>query len=108
MSNASLKWGLGLVLLAMLVDTVLPHPRLEEARNEYQFKGMVPAVNVHGFASERQWLFAHRKFRNQCVLEAMVSENEQPSAENQRLVENREFFAHLHHGISFADLRAPN
>lgn len=108
MSNASLKWGLGLVLLAMLVDTVLPHPRLEEARHEYQFKGMVPAVNVHGFASERQWLFAHRKFLNQCVLEATVAENKQPAAENQRSAENREFFARLHRGISFADLRAPN
>ena len=65
MSNASLKWGLGLVLLGMLADTVTPHPLLE-VKNEYQYEGLIPQPVVLGFANERQWLFAHREFRNQC------------------------------------------
>jgi len=70
MSNASLKWGLGLVLLGMLADTVTPHPLLE-VKNEYQYEGLIPQPVVLGFANERQWLFAHREFRNQCVLESI-------------------------------------
>jgi hypothetical protein len=73
MSNESQKWMLGLVLLGMLADTVIAHPALE-VKGEYQYKGLVPQQAVHGFANERQWLFAHRKFRNQCVLEALAAE----------------------------------
>jgi hypothetical protein len=64
---------LGLVLLGMLIDTVIAHPRLQ-VKGENQYKGLVPQQTVHGFANERQWLFAHRKFRNQCVLEALAAE----------------------------------
>lgn len=74
MSNEPQKWILGLALLGMLVDTALPHPRLE-VKDEYQYKGMIPQHAVQGFANERQWLFAHRKFRNKCVLEALASES---------------------------------
>ncbi len=67
------NWIFGLGLLGMLVDTVTAHPNLG-VKDEYQYKSMVPEHRVQGFASERQWLFAHRKFRNQCVLEALAAE----------------------------------
>ena len=73
MSNEPQKWLLGLGLLGMVADTVLPHPNLE-VKNEYQYKALIPRHIVWGFASERQWLFARRKFRNQCVLEAVAAE----------------------------------
>jgi hypothetical protein len=57
----------------MVVDTVLPHPNLE-VKNEYQYKGVIPQHIVWGFANERQWLFARREFRNQCVREALAPE----------------------------------
>ena len=76
MLKDSHKWMAGLALLGMLADTMVSHPNLNVA-NEYQYKGIVPQHSVQGFASERQWLFAHRKFRNQCVLEAVVAEEMQ-------------------------------
>jgi len=102
MSNESHKWILGLLLLGMLVDTVTPHPMLDARKNEYQYKGMIPQQSVLGFANERQWLFAHRKFRNRCVLEALAAEKKQ-SGEKVEFASVR-----LHDGIALADLRAPN
>ena len=64
---------LGLALLGMAVDTLVSHPAAE-SRDEYQYKSLIPQHRVHGFANERQWLFAHRKFRNQCALEAMAAD----------------------------------
>jgi hypothetical protein len=48
------RFALGLVLLAMLVDTALPHPMLQ-TRDEYHYEGMIPHI-VQGLANERQWL----------------------------------------------------
>jgi hypothetical protein len=76
MSDERYIWIVGLVLLGMLADTVSPHPMLD-VKNEYQFQGMVPQSPVLGFANERQWLFAHRKYRDRCVLEAFAAEGKQ-------------------------------
>ena len=74
MSDISHKCVLGLGLAGLLADLVVPHPVLD-AKNEYQDKATIPQHSVlAGFANERQWLFAHRKFRNQCVLEALARE----------------------------------
>ena len=73
MTDEPHKWLIGVALLGVLVDTVVGHPP-SEVKDEYQFKGIVSLHNVQGFASERQWLFAHGNFRNQCVLEAVVAE----------------------------------
>jgi len=100
MSNESRKWMLGLALLGMLVDTVIHHPT--EVKNEYQYKGMIPQHIVQGFASERQWLFAHRKFTNRCVLEAVAAEAKQ-SREKAKFASVR-----LNGSISLADLRERN
>jgi hypothetical protein len=85
-----------------LADLVVAHPVLE-VKNEYQYKDMVPPHSVlAGFANERQWLFAHRKFRNQCVLEALAAERKQSG-------EKVEFAsARLNDSISLAHLRVPN
>jgi len=99
MSNESYKWVLCLGLLGMLIDTVIPHPMLA-VKDEYQYKGMVPQQRVWGFANERQWLFAHRQFRNRCALEALAAEEK--SAENAGFASHR-----LNGGITLADLRAP-
>ena len=72
------KWAVALVLLGMLADTVSSHPMLE-VKNEYQQEGVMIPQPVLGFANERQWLFAHRKYRNQCVLEALAAEGKQSS-----------------------------
>ena len=80
MTNEPHKWVIALALLGMLADTVVSHPP-SEARDEYHYQGTVPQHSVQGFANERQWLFAHRKFLNQCVLEAVATE-EKPSREN--------------------------
>jgi len=48
-----------------------------QVENEYHYRNLVPQHVVQGFASERQWLFAHRKFRNQCVLEALAADEQQ-------------------------------
>jgi hypothetical protein len=81
MRDISHKWVLGLGLAALLVDLVVAHPMLD-TKNEYQYKGVVPPHSVLvGFANERQWLFAHREFRNQCVLEALAADRKQ-SGEN--------------------------
>ncbi len=71
------KWAVALVLLGMLADTVSSHPMLD-VKNEYQQEGVI-SHPVLGFANERQWLFAHRKYRNQCVLEALAAESKQSS-----------------------------
>lgn len=76
MSDGVYKWMLGLALLGMVADTLASHPALE-AKDEYQYRSLIPQHRVHGFASERQWLFAHRKFRNQCVLEALAADERQ-------------------------------
>ena len=73
MSDEACKWMFSLALLAMVGDTLVAHPTLE-VKNEYQYKNLIPRHSVHGFASERQWLFAHRKFQNQCVLEAVAAD----------------------------------
>ena len=102
MSDELHKGVLGLVLLAMLIDTVLPHPQLQANKHEYRFAGMIPLHRVQGFANERQWLFAHRKFRNRCVLEALAVENKK-SEENLKFA-----FVPLNAGITLTDLREPN
>jgi len=76
MSDESYKWMLGLALLGIVVDTLVSRPALE-VKDEYQYKGLIPQHSVQGFASERQWFFAHRKFRNQCVLEAVAADERQ-------------------------------
>ena len=76
MSNDPCKWMLGLALLGMATDTLVSRPAAE-SRDEYQYKSLIPEHRIHGFASERQWLFAHRKFRNQCALEAMAADERQ-------------------------------
>jgi len=101
MPDRSHKWFLGFALLAMLVDTALPHDK-SETRHEYQYKGLIPPRNVLGFASERQWLFAHRKFRNQCVLEALAAEEKQPGHHETGAP------VQLNGNITFADLRQLN
>lgn len=68
------KWSVGLVLFGMLVDTLSSHPMLD-VNNEYQQHEGVSPQPVLGFANERQWLFAHRKYRNQCVLDALAAES---------------------------------
>ena len=73
MTNELHKWVICLGLLGMLIDTVVARPH-SEGKVEYQSKGIVPPHSVDGFASERQWLFAHGNFRNQCVLEAVAAE----------------------------------
>lgn len=99
MPHISHKWVLGLGLAALLADLVVAHPVLE-VKNEYQYKDVVPPHSVLvGFANERQWLFAHRKFRNQCVLEALAAERKQPGKD----VESAS--ARLKDSISFAHLR---
>lgn len=71
--EVSCKWMFGLALLGMTGDMLVAHPALE-VKNEYQYKRLIPRHTIHGFASERQWLFAHRKFQNQCVLEAVAAD----------------------------------
>jgi len=75
MSNDRCKWAVGLVLLGMLADTLSPHPMLA-VKSEHQQESVTPQP-VLGFANERQWLFAHRKYRNQCVLDALAAEGKQ-------------------------------
>lgn len=102
MPEISHKWVLGLGAAALLVDLVVAHPMLD-ARNEYQYKGMVPPHSVLvGFANERQWLFAHRKFRNQCILEALAADRKQ-SEEDAELVSARSTDS-----FSLAHLRGAN
>jgi hypothetical protein len=69
------KWAVTLVVLGMLADTFSSHPMLD-VKSEYQQEGVI-AHPVLGFANERQWLFAHRKYRNRCVLEALAAESKQ-------------------------------
>ena len=76
MSDETCKWMFGLALLGMVADTLVSHPALE-VKNEYQYKSLIPRHSVHGFSNERQWLFAHRKFQNQCVLEAAAADERQ-------------------------------
>lgn len=73
MSDEACKWMFGLAMLGMAGDMLVAHPALE-VKNEYQYKSVIPRHSVQGFASERQWLFAHRKFQNQCVLEAVAAD----------------------------------
>ena len=96
MPDISHKWVLGLGLASLLIDLVVAHPMLE-AKNEYQYKGMVPPHSVLvGFANERQWLFAHRKFRDRCVLEALAAEKKQSGEKVESARSNDSFsLAHL-------------
>lgn len=75
MSEGGFKWMLGLVALGMAADTLVSRPA-SQVETEHHFRNLVPQHVVQGFASERQWLFAHRKFRNQCVLEALAAEEQ--------------------------------
>ena len=98
MSDDRYKWAVGVVLLAMLADTVSPHPMLD-AKSEYrQQEGVIPQP-VLGFANERQWLFAHREFRNQCVLEALAEQRKRSGKPLQFVS------ARLGDAISVTDLR---
>ena len=97
MSNDRCKWAVGLVLLGMLADTLSPHPMLA-VKSEHQQEGVTPQP-VLGFANERQWLFAHRKYRNQCVLEALAAESKQSSKSVVFLA------ARLNDSIALPDLR---
>ena len=97
MSDDRCKWAVALVLLGMLADTVSPHPMLD-VKNEYQQEGVI-SQPVLGFANERQWLFAHRKYRNQCVLEALAAESKQSSKSVVFLA------ARLNDSIALPDLR---
>jgi hypothetical protein len=102
MSRISHKWVFGLGLAALFADLVVAHPALG-VKNEYQYKDLVPPNSVLvGFTNERQWLFAHRKFRNQCVLEALAAERKQ-AGDNVGFASAR-----LSDSISLAHLRAPN
>ena len=102
MPDISHKWVLGLGVAALLIDLLVPHPMLE-AKNEYQYKGIVPPHSLLvGFASERQWLFAHREFHDRCVLEALAAERKR-SGEN---VESAS--ARSNDGFSLAHLRRPD
>jgi hypothetical protein len=71
------KWAVALVVAGMLADTLSAHPMLH-VKNEHQQEGVIPQP-VLGFANERQWLFAHRKYRNQCVLDALAADSKQSS-----------------------------
>jgi hypothetical protein len=98
MSNESHKWVLSLGLLGMLVDTLTPHPTLAVEKELLHIASIPPNSYLAGFANERQLLFAHRHFRNRCVLEAL--------AESKRLGENLEPASHeSNKGIALADLR---
>jgi hypothetical protein len=100
MPNISHKWVLGLGMAGLLIDLAVSHPMLQ-AKNEYQYKGMVPPHSVlEGFASERQWLFAHRKFRDQCVLAALAAEEKKQPEGNVEFTSARS-----HDGFSLAHLR---
>ena len=70
--NEPHKWVLVLGALAMLVDTVLPHPKLAVETEFPHSARLPPNPYLAGFANERQWLFAHRQFRNRCVIEALA------------------------------------
>lgn len=95
MPDISHKWVLGLGLASLLIDLVVAHPMLE-AKNEYQYKGMIPPHSLLvGFANERQWLFAHRKFRDRCVLEALAAEKKQ-SGEKVESARSSESFSLAH------------
>ena len=103
MPNISHKWVLGLGVAGLLIDLVVPHPMLE-AKNEYQYKDIVPPHSLLvGFANERQWLFAHRKFRDQCVLAALAAEKKKQSGENVEFTSAR-----FGDGLSVAHLRLSN
>ena len=91
------KWAVALVLLGMLADTVSSHPMLD-VKNEHQQEGVI-SHPVLGFANERQWLFAHRKYRNQCVLEALAAEGKQSSKSVVFLA------ARINESIAFPNLR---
>ena len=102
MPNISHKWVLGLGVAGLLIDLVVPHPMLE-AKNEYQYKGIAPPHSLLvGFANERQWLFAHRKFRDRCVLEALIAERKR-SGENVETVSDRSYDS-----FSLVHRRQPN
>ena len=96
MWNELHKWVLGLGLLGMFLDTLSPHPRLAVEQEPLQVVSIPPNPYLAGFANERQWLFAHRQFRNRCVLEAL--------AESKRRGENMEVARHdADRKIAFAD-----
>jgi hypothetical protein len=97
MSNESHKWILGLVLLGMLADTVAAHPKVAAEKESRHTVSIPPNTYLAGFANERQWLFAHRHFRNRCVVEAL--------AESKRRGENLEVSREPNKGIALVDLR---
>jgi hypothetical protein len=66
----------------MLFDTFAPHPTQAVEKELVRAVSVQSNPNLPGFANERQWLFAHRQFRNRCVLQAL--------AESQRRGENLE------------------
>jgi hypothetical protein len=101
MSNESHKWVLGLGLLGMLVDTITPHPTLAVGKEVLHVASIPPNPYLAGFANERQWLFAHRHFKNRCVLEAL--------AESKRLGGNLEVASQeSNEGVAVPDLRLAN
>jgi hypothetical protein len=72
MPDVSYKWVIGLGMLGMLFDTLASHPTLAVEKELLSAVSIQPNPNLSGFANERQWLFAHRYFRNRCVLEALA------------------------------------
>jgi hypothetical protein len=87
MSSGSHKWVIGLGLAVLLTDIVVPHRMLAAQTESPQQASVSQHLVPVGFANERQWLFAHRHFRNRCVLEAMAgterpAENSEPASEN--------------------------
>jgi hypothetical protein len=72
MPDISYKWVIGLGMLGMLFDTLAHHPTSAVENELLRAVSIQPSPNLSGFANERQWLFAHRHFRNRCVLEALA------------------------------------
>lgn len=63
---------MGLAVVA--IDSFAPRPK--PVVKDAFLVTIPPNPYLIGFANERHWLFAHRLFRNRCVLEAMASSGE--------------------------------
>jgi hypothetical protein len=97
----SMRLVLGLGVVVLLIDSSAPRPMLAQATDSPYTVGIPPNPYLAGFANERQWLFAHRHFRNRCVIQAL--------AESQRLGKNLAIAPYEPgKGIAAADLRLAN
>lgn len=97
----SMRLVLGLGVLILVIDSFASPPMSVQAM-DLSYKVSIPSnPYLAGFASERQWLFAHRHFRNRCVIEAL--------AESQRLGKDPAVAPYEPgNGIAPADLRVAN